>query len=475
MMKNSGAADRTGSRKRRAGAVRIGAMATSAIAGAAAAVALMTVAPASTRIDIDTFRQLDLFGEVFERVHLDYVTDVDDGELVEGAINGMLATLDPHSSYIPPDTYEDVRVQTTGEYGGLGMEVTMENGLIKVVAPIDDTPAQRAGMQPGDFITALDGKPVRGMTLDEALEIMKGEPNTDITITVAREGESQTFDVPLTRAVIVLKSVRHRIEDEDIGYIRISTFSEQTMRGVEEAFDSFRDELGDRLAGVIIDLRDDPGGLLDQAISVSDAFLDSGEIVSTRGRNPRDNRRYNARRGDLAEGLEMVVLINEGSASASEIVAGALKDHERATLVGVRTFGKGSVQTVLPLQGGVNGALRLTTARYYTPSGVSIQAKGIEPDVEVLDPRRAGRRRFTEADLRNALDVPEDETEPEADEDAPQDILDELGARAEEEEEFPEYTEEELEALGDVQLKRAIAILRGEDPIGQSAQLVQDE
>ncbi|MEM6852125.1 MAG: S41 family peptidase [Pseudomonadota bacterium] len=361
---------------------------------------------------------MDLFGEVFEKVHANYVTEVEDAELVEGAINGMLSTLDPHSSYLTRDSFDDVREQTTGEFGGLGIEVTMEDGLVKVVAPIDDTPAAKAGVQAGDLIVTLDEEPVLGMNLSDAVEIMRGAPGSDITIGVLREGKSEPFDIVITRAVITVKSVRSRIEDDNIGYIRVTTFSEQTEKGLKAALKDLRKELGDDMIGIVLDLRNNPGGLLDQAVAVSDVFLEFGEIVSTKGRNNRDSQRYNARRGDASRDVPIVVLVNGGSASASEIVAGALQDNKRAVVLGTRSFGKGSVQTILPLRGGADGALRLTTARYYTPSGRSIQSTGIEPDIIVElpslttdeDTKEEGEeedapRRPTEGTLPNALDA----------------------------------------------------------------------
>ncbi len=357
----------------------------------------------------DTYRQLKLFSDVFERVRADYVEEVTDQQLIEYAIQGMLSTLDPHSSYLNAESFGDMRVQTKGEFGGLGIEVTMENGFVKVVSPIDDTPAHRAGVQPGDFITHLDGEPILGLTLNEAVEKMRGPVNTDLTVTIRREG-SEPFDLTITRDVIKIQSVRNRVEDS-VGYIRITTFNQQTMPGLEQAISEIKAEAGSELQGYIIDLRNNPGGLLDQAVEVSDAFIEQGEIVSTRGREVDDSQRFNAKPGDLAEGLPMIVLINGGSASASEIVAGALQDHRRAIVMGTKSFGKGSVQTIIPL--GLNGAMRLTTARYFTPSGRSIQALGIDPDilveqvtVEQAEQKRSGRR---EADLRGALANPNEE------------------------------------------------------------------
>src|SRR5437660_5035695 len=328
----------------------------------------------------ETYKQLNLFGDVFEIVRNDYADDVNDDQLVEGAINGMLTALDPHSNYLNSKNFNDMKVQTRGEFGGLGIEVSMENGLVKVASPIDDTPAAHAGLKPGDLITHLDGNAVQGLTLPEAVEKMRGLINTDINLTIRREGK-EPFDVKLTRANIKIQSARSHIEGKNIGYIRITSFNEQTDVGLANAMKNLKQQADNKLIGVILDLRNNPGGLLDQAVAVSDAFLDKGEIVSTRGRRSDDAQRYNARPGDIAAGLPVAILINGGSASASEIVAGALQDHHRAVLIGTRSFGKGSVQTIIPLPG--HGAMRLTTARYYTPSGKSIQAKGIDPDIVV--------------------------------------------------------------------------------------------
>ena len=338
------------------------------------------VGAASAGNSAETYKELNLFGEVFERVRAEYVDDVSDDKLVESAINGMLTSLDPHSNYLNTKNFNDMKVQTRGEFGGLGIEVSMENGLVKVVSPIDDTPAARAGLKPGDLITHLDGDPVQGMSLPEAVEKMRGLINTEIKLTIRREGK-ELFDVKLTRATIKIQSVRSHLEGDNIGYIRITSFNEQTDVGLNNVMKNLKQQAGNKLLGVILDLRNNPGGLLDQAVAVSDAFIDKGEIVSTRGRRAEDAQRYNARPGDIAAGLPIAVLINGGSASASEIVAGALQDHHRAILLGTKTFGKGSVQTIIPLPG--HGAMRLTTARYYTPSGRSIQAKGIDPDIVV--------------------------------------------------------------------------------------------
>jgi len=352
----------------------------------------------------DTFRQLKLFGDVFERVRAEYVEEVTDEELIEAAINGMLTSLDPHAGYLDAKKYRDMQVQTKGEFGGLGIEVTMEDGLVKVVSPIDDTPAYRAGIQAGDVITHINNEPVLGMSLAEAVERMRGPVDTSIALTLRRPGEEEPIDVSMARAVITISPVRWRAE-EDIGYIRVTTFNEQTESKLREALESLEAELGDKMKGVVLDLRNNPGGLLEQAVQVADVFLDRGEIVSTRGRRPDSIQRFNSRQGDLLDGRPMVVLINGGSASASEIVAGALQDHDRAIIMGTPSFGKGSVQTIMPLPG--HGAIRLTTARYFTPAGTSIQAKGITPDIEVRQSKvevidqGAARR---EADLRGRLE-----------------------------------------------------------------------
>ncbi len=350
-----------------------------------------------------TYQLLNLFSEVFEKVRSEYVEEKTDKEIIEAAIQGMLSSLDPHSSFLNADSFKDMQVQTKGQFGGLGIQVSMDpSGLIKVISPIDDTPAFKAGIKAGDLISHLDGEAVMGLTLSDAVDKMRGLVGSDITMTVRRNGD-KPFDVTITRAVIKVPSVRSRMEG-DIGYIRITSFTEQTEIGLKKAVDTFNKEKGDLLKGIVLDLRNNPGGLLDQAIAVSDAFLGSGEIVSTRSRRAEDIQRFNARVGDIADGLPIVVLINGGSASASEIVAGALQDHARALIMGTRSFGKGSVQTIMPL--GVNGAMRLTTARYYTPSGRSIQAVGIEPDIMVevakIEKVEAGKGR-SEADLRGSL------------------------------------------------------------------------
>jgi carboxyl-terminal processing protease len=358
---------------------------------AGAAVTLLATQPhsllggsAASAAASDTYRELNLFGDVFERVRADYVEKPDDSKLVESAINGMLAGLDPHSSYMDPKSFRDMQVQTRGEFGGLGIEVTMEDGLVKVVAPIDDTPAAKAGVMANDIITQLDDENVQGLTLNQAVDKMRGPVNTKIKLTIMRKGSDKPIEVSIMRDVIRVKSVRSHNEGDDVGYIRVTQFNEQTTDGLKQAINDLNSQLSaDKIKGYVVDLRNNPGGLLDQAISVSDTFLDKGEIVSTRGRNAEETQRFNARPGDMTKGKPVIVLINGGSASASEIVAGALQDHKRATLIGTRSFGKGSVQTIIPLGAG-NGALRLTTARYFTPSGRSIQAKGITPDIEVL-------------------------------------------------------------------------------------------
>ena len=408
-----------------------------------AAVAFVAVPNEAGAVSSETYRQLNMFGDVFERVRAEYVEEVDDAELIEAAIQGMLNSLDPHSTFLNPKAYGEMQVHTRGEFGGLGIEVTMENGLVKVVSPIDDTPAYRAGMQSGDFIVGIDGEPVFGLTLAEAVERMRGPVNSEIVITVQRGSVEKPFDVAITRDVIRIRSVKYRAEGK-VAFIRVTSFNEQTDSGVEKAMGELRQEIGDSLQGVVIDLRNNPGGLLDQAVSVSDAFLEKGEIVSTRGRGSRGGQRFNARAGDIAEGLPVVVLINGGSASASEIVAGALQDHRRAIILGTRSFGKGSVQTVIPLPG--EGAMRLTTARYYTPSGRSIQATGIEPDIlvdagTIKITSDSARRR--EKDLRGRLDSEvQNSDSSEVEEEGATDLTDD-------------------DELLDYQLQRALDLIRG--------------
>ena len=361
----------------------------------------------------ETYRSLNLFGDVFEKVRSDYVERPNDQKLIETAINGMLTNLDPHSSYMDPKSFRDMQVQTRGEFGGLGIEVTQEDGIVKVVTPIDDTPASRAGIMAGDVISAIDDETTQGLSLNQAVDKMRGAIGTAVKLTVLRGSGKEPREFKITRDRIQIRAVRTRLEGEDIGYIRITQFNEQTYDGVKAALAKFQSEIpADKFKGYILDMRNNPGGLLDQSISVSNAVLERGEIVSTRGRNAEETQRYNARPGDLSKGKPVVVLINGGSASASEIVAGALQDHKRATIIGTRSFGKGSVQTIIPL-GQNNGALRLTTARYYTPSGRSIQAKGIDPDIQILqdvpDELKGRDSSKGEASLRGHLKNGEDE------------------------------------------------------------------
>ncbi|XBQ17416.1 MAG: S41 family peptidase [Oceanicaulis sp.] len=352
----------------------------------------------------ETFRQLELFGDVLSRIEADYVTEPDKAELIESAIDGMLQALDPHSSYLSPDDFQDMQVSTRGEYGGVGIEVTIRDEMITIVSPIADTPGERAGLESGDRIIAVDGDSMLGADMSEAVDRMRGPEGEPVTLTIAREGVDP-FDVTIVRDIIEVVSARWRLEEGDTPYLRITTFNEHTTENVVTGLRDLTEAYGGPLPGLVLDLRSNPGGLLDQSVTVSSLFLDGGEVVSTRGRDPRDTQRYNADPGDMLNGAPIVVLINQGSASASEIVTGALKDRERATVLGMTSFGKGSMQTVVPLRGGRDGALRLTTARYYTPAGVSIQATGILPDIAVsarrIDPDAPSR--FTEADLRNAL------------------------------------------------------------------------
>lgn len=448
------------------------------VAALAAAALIVVVGwhlgPADAQEDqADTYRQLNLFGDVFERVRADYVEEVTDEKLIKSAINGMLQSLDPHSSYLDPKNAREMQIQTKGEFGGLGIEVTLENGLVKVVSPLDDTPAFRAGVKPGDFITHIDGEQVVGLTLGEAVDKMRGPAGSDIIITIRREGE-EPFDLTITRAVIKIEAARSRTIG-NVGYIRVTSFSEQAGIGVEKAMERIREKLGPDLQGIVLDLRNNPGGLLDEAIAVSDAFLDKGEIVSTRGRDTESIERRNARPGDIAEGLPIVVLINGGSASASEIVAGALQDHGRALVLGTRSFGKGSVQSVIPL--GPYGAIRLTTARYYTPSGRSIQAKGIEPDIIVeqarLEPVETPSRLRREEDLRgrldntgdNGFDEEDDMSEEAVPGDAPEDAAD-----SPDDEDAPARSAAPARRqLEDYQLSRAVDLLRGVHLFGPKA------
>ena len=404
--------------------------------------ALFLIAPLTTKAQSnneETYRQLTLFGDVFQRVREDYVEEVSDQDLVEAAINGMLTSLDPHSAYLPDDNFQKMQVQTRGKFGGLGIEVTMENGFVKVVSPIDDTPADKAGILPEDLIISVDGESIVGLTLNDAVEKLRGPIGSNVKISVQR-AQDEPFEVNIIRDEIKIRSVRSRLY-ETIGYIRITTFSEQTSPGLQKAMDDLQAETAEGLTGLVLDLRNNPGGLLSEAIRVSDSFLEKGEIVSTRGRGKNDIQHAYARPGDISDGLPLVVLINSGSASASEIVAGALKDHRRAVVMGTRSFGKGSVQTITPMPG--HGAMRLTTALYFTPSGVSIQAKGISPDIEValarIEKLEGGLVR--EEDLRGALDNQEGGAEPKADDTASTEPKDPIEI--------------------DYQLARAVDLLRG--------------
>ena len=387
-----------------------------ALIGFSIAIAVVSNSRAQSEDRDETYRQLTLFGDVFQRVRAEYVEQVSDKDLIEAAINGMLTSLDPHSAYLPDDNFKKMQVQTTGKFGGLGIEVTMQDGFLKVVSPIDDTPAAKVGIQPEDLIVSVDGDSIVGVTLTEAVEKLRGPIGSEVTVVIQRADE-EPFEVTIIRDEIKIRSVRSRLYDS-IGYVRITTFSEQTTPGLLKAVEEMQDESDAGLSGLIIDLRNNPGGLLSEAIKVSDAFLEEGEIVSTRGRGEADIQHAYARPGDISDGLPIVVLINSGSASASEIVAGALKDHKRAVLMGTRSFGKGSVQTIRPMPG--HGAIRLTTARYFTPSGISIQAKGIEPNITValarIEKLEGGPVR--EEDLRGALDKSDGETE--SDDDAPE-------------------------------------------------------
>lgn len=414
----------------------------------------------------DTYRAITLFGDVFEQVRAYYVEEVDDKKLIEYALNGMLSNLDPHSNYMSEEDTKAMSVQNRGEFGGLGIEITMENNVIKVITPIDDTPASRAGMQSGDLIVEIDGAPVMGLTINEAVEKMRGRVGTDVTLTVVRTGAAEPLRIKLTRDIIQIRSVRSRVESGNVGYIRMSAFNAQTFPGLKKAFEDVEKEAGAKLIGYVLDLRNNPGGLLDQAISVSDAFLDKGEIVSTRGRQAENTSRDNATPGDLTKGLPVVVIINGGSASASEIVAGALQDHKRAIIMGTQSFGKGSVQTLLPVPGG--GSIKLTTARYYTPSGRSIQGTGITPDIIVerakVVEEKSAFGEIHEADLKGSLKnnttpekvdeptlLPEKDKDPKAAPDAKQDPKGKDKAAA-----TPEADKND-----DYQLLRAVDLLQG--------------
>jgi carboxyl-terminal processing protease len=391
----------------------------------------------------ETYKQLNLFGDVFQRVQEQYVEEVTDKKLIESAISGMLQSLDPHSSYLSADSYKDMQVKTKGKFGGLGIEITMEDGVVKVVSPIDDTPAAKAGMMSGDLIIGVDGESIRGLTINESVSKLRGPVGSKVVITVVR-GKKDPYEIEIKRDIINIKSVKHNII-KNIGYVRLTTFSDTTTSGLEKALTEIKKNIGNKFQGLILDLRNNPGGLLNQSISVADAFLNQGEIVSTQGRNDDDTSRVFAKKGDLINGQPLIVLINSGSASASEIVAGALKDHSRAIIIGTRSFGKGSVQSIIPLAG--NGAMRLTTARYFTPSGVSIQAKGIEPDIiveaGVTELKKAKNDNRREENLRGALDKNKKskKTEIDSDSDKPLTPLEKL--------------------LQDNQISRAVDMIRG--------------
>mgnify|MGYP000565760899 FL=1 len=386
---------------------------------------------------------MNLFGDVFQRVQEQYVEEVTDKKLIESAISGMLQSLDPHSSYLSADSYKDMQVKTKGKFGGLGIEITMEDGVVKVVSPIDDTPAAKAGMMSGDLIIGVDGESIRGLTINESVSKLRGPVGSKVVITVVR-GKKDPYEIEIKRDIINIKSVKHNII-KNIGYVRLTTFSDTTTSGLEKALTEIKKNIGNKFQGLILDLRNNPGGLLNQSISVADAFLNQGEIVSTQGRNDDDTSRVFAKKGDLINGQPLVVLINSGSASASEIVAGALKDHSRAIIIGTRSFGKGSVQSIIPLAG--NGAMRLTTARYFTPSGISIQAKGIEPDIiveaGVTELKKAKNDNRREENLRGALDKNKKskKTEIDSDSDKPLTPLEKL--------------------LQDNQISRAVDMIRG--------------
>ena len=457
---------------------------------ATSAATLMLATPALAKEDDDdaddapavnekTYELLNLFGEVFERVRADYVEETSDQKLIESAINGMLTSLDPHSSYLNEEGFKEMQVQTKGEFGGLGIEVTMENGLVKVVTPIDDTPAAKAGLQSGDLISYINDDQVMGLSLSDAVEKMRGPVGSKVKLTVLRDGKSEPMEVMLTRSVIKIQSVRSQSQDSQIGYVRITSFTEQTYTRLEAELKKLAAQKGG-LKGIVLDLRNNPGGLLDQAVAVSDAFLDGGEIVSTRSRDAKDTRRYSANPGDLTNGLPIVVLINGGSASAAEIVAGALQDHHRAVVMGVQSFGKGSVQTVIPL--GDHGAMRLTTSRYYTPSGKSIQAKGITPDIEVaqakIEPieQTPSMKERHEADLRGRLKSEDELKKKDKDKDNKEsDVPTKLPSDAPDAKPVKDLKDkgtiapqknstlppDELGAKQDYQLARAIDLLRG--------------
>lgn len=446
----------------------------SLLLAATLAVSTVVAAPAIIRAadKSEIFQLLNLFGDVFERVRTDYVEEVKDSDLIEAALNGMLSSLDPHSGYLNDKAFKEMQVQTKGEFGGLGIEVTMENGLVKVVSPIDDTPAAKAGIHAGDYITYINDEAVLGMALSEAVERMRGPVDSKVKLTILREGEDKPFEPLLTRAIIKIKSSRARAEGDDIAYLRVTSFNETTTDLLRSEFERIKPEVKN-LRGIVLDLRNNPGGLLEQAVSVSDAFLTKGEVVSTRERDPNKTKRYNSRDGDelVAAGVPIVVLINQGSASASEIVAGALQDHKRAVVMGTKSFGKGSVQTVIPLT--EHGAIRLTTARYYTPSGNSIQAKGITPDIEVqpakIEPLKGGDKVRLEADLRHRLQTLEEQKEKDKKTAPAPEVKEPNAAPADEKSKLEKEKEEErkkLELKGespsaeDFQLQRALDLLR---------------
>jgi len=438
----------------------------------------------------DTLQLLDLFGEVFDRIRSDYVEEVKDSDLIEAAINGMLTSLDPHSGYMNEKAFKEMQVQTKGEFGGLGIEVTMENGLVRVVSPIDDTPAAKAGVRPGDYISYINDEAVMGLTLSDAVEKMRGPADSKVKLTILREDEKEPLELSLTRAVIKIKSARAHAEGDDIAYLRITSFTEQTTELMRSEFARIKKDLPN-LRGIVLDLRNNPGGLLEQAVSVSDAFLKQGEIVSTRERDPSKTKRYNAHTGDelVEDDVPMVVLVNNGSASASEIVAGALQDHKRAVVLGTKTFGKGSVQTVIPLAD--HGAIRLTTARYYTPSGRSIQAKGIVPDIivqaakielikgndkmrseadlrkrlETLEEKKAKAKKATEADKPETPANDNEEAKPDSSKD---NSKEKNKDNAKDGKKMP-LTTEEIAATEDFQLQRALDLLRAVNVYNQTA------
>jgi len=431
--------------------------------GAVAAVSIFALANTDhTAIAVErssydeTFKQLELFADVLARVRTDYVVDVNDGELIEDAINGMLQSLDPHSSYVNPEAFRDFQTNTSGEYGGLGMEVTTEEGFVKVIAPIDDTPATKAGIQAGDYITEIEGESILGVSLTDAVKRMRGKPGEPITITIAREDE-ESKEYTLIREIIEPRTVKYEVKD-GVGYIRIAQFNEKADEGLEKAIKALKKEIGNSMPGIVLDLRGNPGGLLDQSVSVSSAFLDGGEVVSTRGRSANDTERYNGQAGQLAKGIPLVVLIDGASASASEIVAGAVQDRGRGLVVGMTSFGKGSVQSVIPLRGGRDGALRLTTQRYYTPSGRSIQGTGIDPDIYISAIPDDGKDRKIrrEADLPNAIENEAGEEDVNKTEEIDEVIID--------------YPPEDFEVADDYQLQKAIEILK----TGNYPQLLAD-